>query len=81
MTRSADDVLDHVLYYVEGEPAAGPRIMSGWLIRKTCVAGSFRPATQADVDAWDPEWAPLAFAPNEAFVDRIKRRARIIEAP
>lgn len=73
----ASALLDHVLYYVEGEPAFGPSIMSGRLIRKTGADGSIRPATQADVDAWDPEWAPLAFGEDETFLDGTRPTAAV----
>ena len=64
------EMRDDVLYHVAADdPAVGPRVLCGWLIRKACVRGAITPATQADVDAWDPGWPPLEFTDRETFAD------------
>lgn len=62
------ELRDEVLYYID-EHGRHPAILSGRLIRKTFRGGPTREATQADVDAWPDDWAPIDFAPWDVFAD------------
>ena len=71
-----DDLDDDVLFYVEPGPPYYPVICTGRLIRKTCMEGTVRPATQADLDSWPAEHPPLELPEWAIFADGTPARRR-----